>query len=65
MIKDKKLRNMGIVNEVIGLILCVVIGFWYGLITSYFDGRDASQWVTDEMAYMLSFIIKIIWFDLN
>ncbi|XP_025413423.1 uncharacterized protein LOC112685696, partial [Sipha flava] len=52
MIKDKKLRNMGIVNEIIGLILCVLIGFWYGLITSYFDGRDASQWVTDEMAYM-------------
>lgn len=65
MIKDKKLRNMGIVNEVIGLILCVIIGFGYGLITSYFDERDSSQWVTDEMAYMLSFKIKIISFDFN
>lgn len=52
MIKDKKLRNMGIVNEFIGLILCVIIGFGYGLITSYFDERDSSQWVTNEMAYM-------------
>lgn len=60
MIKDKKLRNMGIVNEIIGLILCVIIGFGYGLITSCFDRRDPSQWMTDEMAYMLSFIVKSI-----
>jgi len=52
MIKDKQLRNMGIVNEIIGLILCVIIGFGYGIITSYFDDRDSSQWVTNEMAYM-------------
>lgn len=52
MIKDKKLRNMGIVNEVIGLILCVIIGFGYGLTTMYFDERDSSEWVTNEMAYM-------------
>ncbi|VVC39852.1 Protein of unknown function DUF389 [Cinara cedri] len=52
MVQDKKLRNMGIVNEIIGLILCVIIGFGYGLITLYFDNRDSSQWVTTEMAYM-------------
>ncbi|XP_016659837.1 uncharacterized protein LOC100569357 isoform X1 [Acyrthosiphon pisum] len=52
MIKNKKLRNMGIINEMIGLIICVLIGFGYGLIASYFDHRDSSQWITNEMAFM-------------
>ncbi|XP_022161208.1 uncharacterized protein LOC111027236 isoform X2 [Myzus persicae] len=52
MIKNKKLRNMGIINEMIGLILCVLIGFGYGLTASYFDERDSSQWITNEMAFM-------------
>ncbi|CAI6347397.1 unnamed protein product [Macrosiphum euphorbiae] len=52
MIKNKKLRNMGIINEMIGLIICVLIGFGYGLIASYFDDRDSSQWITNEMAFM-------------
>lgn len=52
MIKDKRLRKMGIVNEIIGLVLCVIIGFGYGLIISYFDKRDSSLWMTNEMAYM-------------
>jgi len=43
---------MGIVNEIIGLILCVIIGFGYGLAASYFDKRDSSQWITNEMAFM-------------
>ncbi|XP_027844257.2 uncharacterized protein LOC114124989 [Aphis gossypii] len=52
MIKNKKLRNMGIVNEIIGLILCVIIGFAYGLTATFFDKRDCSQWITNEMAFM-------------
>jgi len=52
MIKNKELRNMGIINEMIGLILCVIIGFGYGLTASYFDERDCSQWITNEMAFM-------------
>lgn len=44
---------MGIINEMIGLIICVLIGFGYGLIASYFDDRDSSQWITNEMAFML------------
>ncbi|XP_060841365.1 uncharacterized protein LOC132922064 isoform X4 [Rhopalosiphum padi] len=52
MIKNKKLRNMGIVNEIIGLILCVIIGFAYGLSATFFDKRDSSQWITNEMAFM-------------
>lgn len=52
MIKNKKLRNMGIINEMIGLILCVIIGFGYGLTASYFDERDSSLWITNEMAFM-------------
>jgi len=56
MIKNKKLRNMGIINEMIGLIICVLIGFGYGLIASYFDVRDSSHWITNEMAFMLVLI---------
>ncbi|XP_050526385.1 uncharacterized protein LOC126897051 isoform X2 [Daktulosphaira vitifoliae] len=59
MIKDKKLRNMGIVNEIVGLVLCVIIGFGYGLTASYFDERDPSEWMTEEMVNMTD--IKSLW----
>ncbi|XP_050433955.1 uncharacterized protein LOC126841479 isoform X3 [Adelges cooleyi] len=59
MIKDKKLRNMGIVNEIIGLVFCVIIGFGFGLTISYFDERDPSQWVTKEMLTMTD--IRSLW----
>ena len=50
-ISDIPLRNRGIRNEVISLIICVLIGFVYGLIfCPWIEAYNRSiQWPTNEM----------------
>ena len=49
-ISDTPLRNRGIKNESISLLLCILIGFLCGLIFSaWIEFYGASKWPTDEM----------------
>ena len=49
-ISDKKLRNMGIKNELISLIMCTFIGFIFGLIFCYWiESYGVTKWPTEEM----------------
>ena len=49
-ISDKELRNKGIKHEVISLLLCIFIGFVFGLIFSFWiEHYGVTKWPTDEM----------------
>lgn len=49
-ISDHKLQTIGILNETIGLLLCVLTGFLFGLVIGMF-GRpwEIGKWPTEEM----------------
>ncbi|XP_022253639.1 uncharacterized protein LOC106469415 [Limulus polyphemus] len=50
-IEDRSLRNQGLTNEIIGLSVCVVFGFLFGLICGNFsDTWGQGEWPTSEMA---------------
>lgn len=49
-IRDRKLRNQGIKNEIISLCLCLTMGFTFGLIFApWIDTYGVPQWPTPEM----------------
>jgi len=41
-IRDKKLIKTGVVSELIGLFLCLVIGFMFGIFVTFapFEGKE-------------------------
>lgn len=45
MIHDRHLQRMGLVNECVGLLLCLLIGFVTGVAVSFID----RPWPTEEM----------------
>uniref|UniRef100_A0A1B6KVF1 DUF389 domain-containing protein n=1 Tax=Graphocephala atropunctata TaxID=36148 RepID=A0A1B6KVF1_9HEMI len=49
--KDWKLQKIGVLNEFLGLLLCVLIGFLYGIIIACFswESPDVPMWPTPEM----------------
>ncbi|XP_046683070.1 uncharacterized protein LOC124369234 isoform X2 [Homalodisca vitripennis] len=49
--KDWKLQKIGVLNELMGLLLCVLIGFLYGLIIGClsWESPDVAMWPTPEM----------------
>ena len=49
-ISDKPLRNRGIRHELGSLLICILIGFLYGLcFCSWIDWYGVTKWPTDEM----------------
>jgi len=49
-IKDNKLRNVGILHELISLCLCIIVGFILGLLISpCVDLLGLTEWPTTEM----------------
>ncbi|XP_067124254.1 uncharacterized protein [Centruroides vittatus] len=50
-IQDKSLRNLGIKTEIVGLVLCLLFGFVFGLICANFSSKwGQGDWPTTEMA---------------
>lgn len=49
-ISDRKLQTIGVLNETIGLLLCVLIGFLFGLVIGML-GRtwETGKWPSEEM----------------
>eukprot|EP00095_Tigriopus_kingsejongensis_P011013 snap_masked-scaffold1087_size63509-processed-gene-0.3 protein:Tk11013 transcript:snap_masked-scaffold1087_size63509-processed-gene-0.3-mRNA-1 annotation:"conserved hypothetical protein" len=49
-IKDKKLRNLGINHELISLLICIIVGMVFGLIFApWIETYGVKQWPTSEM----------------
>lgn len=50
-IQDKPLRNLGIKTEIVGLVLCLLFGFVFGLVCANFSAKwGQGDWPTSEMA---------------
>lgn len=50
MIKDRNLQTLGIMNELFGLLLCVVIGYLFGIIVELSNIQWGNGfWPTEEM----------------
>ncbi|KAL1129096.1 hypothetical protein AAG570_013627, partial [Ranatra chinensis] len=61
-IKDKKLQKMGVCNELLGLLLCVLIGFLFGILVGVTGNHwviGTGDWPTDEMISMGA--LKALW----
>ncbi|XP_063382398.1 uncharacterized protein LOC134668855 isoform X1 [Cydia fagiglandana] len=49
-VRDRSLQQMGVLHELLGLFLALVVGFIFGLTISAVDERyGVGQWPTDEM----------------
>ncbi|XP_063535661.1 uncharacterized protein LOC134745533 isoform X2 [Cydia strobilella] len=49
-VRDRSLQQMGVLHELLGLFLALVVGFLFGLTISAVDERyGVGQWPTDEM----------------
>ncbi|XP_063363110.1 uncharacterized protein LOC134651926 isoform X2 [Cydia amplana] len=49
-VRDRSLQQMGVLHELLGLFLALVVGFLFGLTISAVDERyGIGQWPTDEM----------------
>jgi Domain of unknown function (DUF389) len=49
-IQDRQLQRVGVLHELFGLLMCLVIGFFCGLIiASIVDHWGSGNWPTDEM----------------
>ncbi|CAB3367752.1 Hypothetical predicted protein [Cloeon dipterum] len=52
-IRDRQLQRVGVMNELFGLLMCLVIGFVFGLIIisikPHWPGSPDAPWPTDEM----------------
>ena len=47
---DSKLRNLGVVNELLSLVICLVWGFVMGLVVCpWIEGGGVERWPTQEM----------------
>lgn len=52
--KDWKLQSIGVLSELLGLLLCVLIGFLYGISITYLSWESPDfNWPTPEMVYRL------------
>lgn len=49
-IQDRSLMRLGVVNEMLGILLTMVIGFLFGLVICMIDDRyGVGEWPTNEM----------------
>jgi uncharacterized membrane protein YeaQ/YmgE (transglycosylase-associated protein family) len=49
-IMDRQLQKMGVLNELIGLLVCLVVGFIFGLVAGLVnDDWGNGGWPTVEM----------------
>ncbi|KAG8234463.1 hypothetical protein J437_LFUL011862, partial [Ladona fulva] len=52
-VHDKQLKKIGVINELIGLAVCILVGFIYGLVigcsSDTYRYSDSTMWPTSEM----------------
>lgn len=55
--KDWKLQKIGLLNEMLGLLLCVLIGFLCGLLVGYWHWESPDfTWPTGKMLSRLELV---------
>lgn len=54
-IKDRKLQFWGLRNEIIGIFMCIFVGFVFGLITCALDDFGTQKGLTSEMISRTNF----------